>query len=191
MKEILFVLMMILLLIGCKKGDYSPYSYSNDSTIYSDTKTTQFRELVLIIDPYVLIGDEKKFIVTDTIKNVNIKISNKLWGIYDSFGIDTTIFVKNKTSNFFSTSTITKYPIIAPYMTSSDTLKTAGEYSDLLNNYLTLEPGNYICQIESFEIKQLDGSVKKVKPFIVVPIEVKENSRSALVGEFEVQINNN
>ena len=190
MRKILFVFMIVLFII-CSKEDYSPYSYSNESTIYSDTKTNQFRELVLIIDPYILIGGEKKFIVTDTIKNINIKISNKLWGVFNSFGIDTSIFVKDKTINFYSTNTIAKYSIIAPYKTSSDTLKTAGEYSDLLNNYLTLEPGNYICQIESFEIKQLDGSIKKIKPFIVVPIEVKENSRSALVGEFEVQINNN
>jgi hypothetical protein len=56
---------------------------------------------------------------------------------------------------------------------------------------LTLKPGNYICEIESFEIKQINGSVKKVKPFIVSPFEVKENYQSALIGEFEVQIDNN
>jgi hypothetical protein len=190
MKKLLFVIMIPLLFIKCSKQDYSPYSYSNESTIYSDSKTTPFRELVIIIDPYILIGNEKKFIVTDTIKNVTIKISDKLWGIYDSFGIDTSIFINEKLTNFYSTNTVTKYSIIAPYKTSSDTLTTAGEYSDLLNNYLTLEPGAYICQIESFDIKQLDGTLRKVKPFIVVPVEVKENSQSALVGEFEVQINN-
>jgi inner membrane protein involved in colicin E2 resistance len=191
MKKFLFVIIIPLLMIECKKEDYSPYSYSNESTIFSDSKTTQFRELVVIIEPYIMVGNEKRYIVTDTIKNVNIKISNKLWGIYNSFGIDTSIFIKQKTTNFYSTNIVTKYSIIAPYQTSSDTLRTAGEYSDLLNNYLTLEPGNYICQIESFEIKQIDGTVKKIKPFIVVPVEVKDNSRSALVGEFEVQINNN
>jgi hypothetical protein len=189
MRKLLFVIMIPLLFIGCDKKSYSPYSYSNESTIYSDSKTTQFRELVIIIDPYVLIGGIKKYIVTDTIKNVTIKISNKPWGVYNSFGIDTSVFVKEKLTNFYSTNTVTKYSIIAPFKTSSDTLKTAGEYSDLLNNYLTLEPGAYICQIESFDIKQIDGTIKKVKPFIVIPIEVKENSQSALVGEFEILIN--
>ena len=189
MKKVLFVSVFILFFIGCSKEDYSPYTYSNESTIYSDTKTTMFRELILIIDPYTLIGNEKKYIVTDSIQNVNIKINNKLWGVCNSFGIDTSIFIKEKTFNYYVTNSIVKYSIIAPYNTSSDTLRTAGEYSDLLNNYLTLEPGNYICQIESFEIKHLDGTLEKIKPFIVVPIEVKENSRSALVGEFEVQIN--
>lgn len=193
MNKLLFtgMILLFLTLTGCNKQDYTPYSYSNESTIYSDSKTTQFRELVIIIEPYILIGNEKKYIVTDTIKNVNIKISNKLWGIYNSFGIDTSIFKKEKTTNFYSTNTVTKYSIIAPYKSGNDTLKTAGEYSDLLNNYLTLEPGNYICQIESFDIKQIDGTIKKIKPFIVVPVEVKENSRNAFLGEFEIQINNN
>jgi hypothetical protein len=190
MKKSLLIIIISLLFIKCSKQDYSPYSYSNESTIYSDSKTTQFREFVVIIDPYILDGSEKKFIVTDTIKNVTIKISDKLWGIYNSFGIDTSIFINEKLTNFYSTNTVTKYSIIAPYKTSNDNLTTAGEYSDMLNNYLTLEPGAYICQIESFDIKQLDGTLRKVKPFIVVPIEVKENSQSALVGEFEVQINN-
>ena len=182
--------MVPLLFITCSKQNYAPYSYSNEPTIYSDSKTTQFRELIVIIEPYILIGSEKKFIVTDTIKNVKIKISDKLWGVYNSFGIDTTIFISERLANFYSTSAVTKYSIIAPYKSSSETLTTAGEYSDLLNNYLTLEPGAYICQIESFDIKQIDGTLKQVKPFIVVPVEVKENSKSALVGEFEVRINN-
>jgi len=190
MKKLLFVVLILLLFIQCSKQDYSPYSYTNESTIYSESKTTQFRELVVIIDPYILIGSEKKYIVTDTIRNVTIKISDKLWGKYNSFGIDTSIFIKEKLTNIYTTSTVTKYSIIAPYRTNSDILKTAGEYSDLLNNYLTLEPGTYICQIESFDIQQIDGTIKKVRPFIVVPVEVKENSQSALVGEFDVQINN-
>lgn len=183
--------MTFFILLGCKKEDYSPYTYSNESTIYSTSNTTKFRELVIIIEPFILVGNEKKFIVIDTIKNVNIKINNKLWGVYNSFAIDTTVFIKSKSSDFYTTSTTTKYSVIAPYKGSKDTLTTAGEYADLLNNYLTLEPGNYICQVESFDIKQVDGTTKKIRPFIVVPIEVKENNRSALVGEFEVQINNN
>jgi len=190
MKKLLVISMIVLSFCGCSEDDQSPYSYSSESTIYSDSKTIRFRELILILKPYVLNGTEKSFIVTDTIKNVNIKINDKLWGVYNSLGIDTTNFVKEKTNNFYSTLSTTKYAIIAAYKTSSAPLNTAGEYSDLLNNYLTLEPGNYIFQIESFEIKQLDGSLRKIKPAIVVPIEVKENSRSALVGEFEVQINN-
>ena len=189
MKKLLTILLFVLLLQGCSK-EYSPYSYSNESTIYSESNTTKFRELVLIIDPYIMIGNEKRYIVTDTLKNVRIRINNNLWNECNSFGIDTSIFVKEKTTNHYVTSTTTKYSIISPFRTSMDTLTTAGEYSDLLNNYLTLEPGNYICQVESFVIKQINGSLKTIKPFIVVPIEVKENSNSAFVGEFEVLINN-
>src|ERR1035437_1029528 len=95
MKNLLFLFMILLLFIGCKKGS-SPYSYSSESTIYSDSQTTQFKELVIIIDPFVMIGNLKQFIVTDTIKNVTVKINNKIWGIYDSFGIDTSYLKKTK-----------------------------------------------------------------------------------------------
>jgi len=192
MKKALFSLILIQYLIfGCSTNDDSPYSYSNEATIYTDTKTTQFRELMIILNPYLLIGNEKKYIVTDTLKNVIIKINNKNWGTFNSFEMDTSIFLKEKTNNYYSTQKTTKYSVIAPYKSNSDTLKTAGEYSDLLNNFLTLEPGNYICQIVSFDLKQIDGKLQRIKPFIMIPIEVKENTRNALVGEFEVQINNN
>lgn len=189
MKNLLFIFMIFLLFLGCKKS-YSPYSYSSESTIYSDSQTTQFKELDIIIEPFVMIGNLKQYIVTDTIKNVRVKINDKIWGIYNSFGIDTSLFKKDGISNLYLTSTLTKYSVIASYSANNDTLKTAGEYAGLLNNYLTLKPGNYICEIESFEIKQIDGTIKKIKPFIVAPFEVKENYQSALLGEFEIQINN-
>jgi hypothetical protein len=62
MKKLLFVIMIPLLFSECKKQDYSAYSYSNESTIYSDSKTTQFRELVVIIEPYIMIGNEKNIL---------------------------------------------------------------------------------------------------------------------------------
>ncbi|MDP4188465.1 MAG: hypothetical protein Q8907_16555 [Bacteroidota bacterium] len=189
MKNLLPFFLVLLFFTGCEK-DTSPYNYSSESTIYSTSKTTQFKELVLIIDPYVMVGNEKQFIVTDTIMNVTIKINNKIWNTCNSFGVDTSIFSKTATGSFYLTGTQTKYSIIAPYSSSNDTLQTAGEYVDLLNNYLVLDPGNYICTVESFEIKKIDGTIEKVKPFIVVPVEIKENAISALVGEFEIQVNN-
>jgi hypothetical protein len=189
MRKLTVGIVIFLFITGCKREDYSPYSYS-ESTIYSESATTQFREFVLIIDPFVMIGNEKQYVVTDTLKNVSIRISNKPWGVFDSFGVDTSIFIKQKTANYYATNILTKYSVIAPYKTSSDILTNAGDYSDLLSNYLTLEPGNYICQVMSFDIKQSDGSLKKIKPFIVIPVEVKENSRSSFVGEFEVEISN-
>lgn len=189
MKKVLPFIFLYLFLSGCEKGT-SPYTYSSESTIYSSSKTTQFKKLVLIIDPYMMVGNVKQYIVTDTIKNVTIKIDNKLWNTCSSFGIDTSIFAKTVTGNFYLTDTQTKYSIIAPFSSGNDTLQTAGEYVDLLNNYLVLDPGNYICEVESFEIKKIDGTIEKVEPFIVVPVEIKENAISALVGEFEVQVNN-
>jgi len=189
MRKIIALLVTLFFISACQKSDFSPYSYTNEATIYSDSKTTLFREFLFIIDPYVLIGNDKKFIVCDTLRNVVIRLDNKPWGIFSSFELDTSIFQKQVYTNLLVSTATTKYSVIAPYLTKSDTLKTAGGYADLLNNYLTLEPGNYIFEVISFDILQQDGTLKKVKPFIVVPVEVKENTRNAFVGEFEVLIN--
>jgi hypothetical protein len=182
-------LFMLFLMIGCSE-DSTPYSYSSESTIYSDSETTQFKELVLILKPYILVGEEKQYIVTDTVKNVVIKVNDKSWGTFNSYDVDTSIFLKTLVTNFYTTSTTTKYSVVAEYTSNSGTLSTAGEYVELLNNYMNLKPGDYICEIESFEIKRNDGTVETIKPYIVTPIEVKENCQSTLVGEFEVQVNN-
>jgi hypothetical protein len=190
MRRIALVFAVILCLSACTKTDFSPYSYSNESTIYSANKSVLFREFLLLIDPYVMDGNEKKFVVCDTIKNIVIHLSNKPWGSFNSFVVDTSIFQKEIVNDLVVSNSTLKYSIIAPYLTQSDTLSTAGDYSNLLNNYLSLEPGNYILEVISFEVKRQDGSLKKIKPFIVIPVEVKENIRNAFVGEFEVQITN-
>lgn len=184
----LLLLSGIMILLSCSKEDYYPFPYSNESTIYSESDDTRFREFLIILKPYIEVNNEKKYLVTDTILNVGININGKDWGKFSSFDIDTSLFIKETENKYKVTSDIIKYSVIAPYQTSKDILTMAGEYSDMLNNYLILEPGFYICEIKSFEIKLNDGSKRKIDTFIVELIEIKENSRSTFVGEFEILI---
>ena len=180
---------ILLILLGCNREDYSPYSYSNEATIYSETNKTMFRELLVILRPYIEYNSQKKYIVIDSISNVVIKINDKEWGKFNSLIVDTSLFNYEIFNDYYVTNDIIKYSVIAPYQTAKDTLTTAGEYSDLLNNFFTLEPGFYICEIKSFEIKLINGDKQIIKPFIVIPIEIKENTRSSFIGEFDIQVN--
>jgi len=180
---------IVFILLGCNREDYSPYSYSNEATIYSETNNTMFRELLVILKPYIEFNDQKKYIITDIISNVVIKINDKDWGKFNSLNVDTSLFIYEIYNDYYATDDIIKYSVIAPYQTSKDTLTTAGEYSDLLNNFFTLEPGFYICEIESFEIKLINGNKQMIKPFIVIPIEIKQNTRSSFIGEFDILVN--
>jgi hypothetical protein len=111
------------------------------------------------------------------------------WGKFNSAKTDTALYQSTVINTFKVTDDIVKYPVIAPFQTAKDTITTAGEYSDLLNSYFTLEPGFYICSIESFEFKDENGIMKKVETTIIEPVEIKENLRSAFIGEFEILIN--
>ena len=83
-----------------------------------------------------------------------------------------------------------QYTVIASQQSDKDTLTTAGEYSDLINNFLTLKPGDYICQIDYFDIKLSNSQIKRIYPMITVPLEVKENVKSSYIGEFEIEVKN-
>ncbi|NOU45473.1 MAG: hypothetical protein HOO86_00240 [Bacteroidales bacterium] len=190
MKKILATvgLLIALVIMGCSK-DNSPYSYPNESTIYSETNKINFRELLVILKPYTMVDNQKKYILTDSLFNVHFSVNGNEWGKFNSAKTDTTRYQDEMFNDFKVTDEVVKYPVIAPFQTAKDTLTTAGEYSDLLNAYFTLEPGFYICNVESFEFRDENGVMKKVETTIIEPVEIKENLRSAFIGEFEILIN--
>ena len=69
---VLVELLIALAVLGCSK-DYSPYSYSNESTIYSETNKINFRELLVILKPYLMVDNQKKYILTVVEEKFKIK----------------------------------------------------------------------------------------------------------------------
>ena len=187
MKKVVLILFIFILFNGCQKDNPAPYTY-NESTIYSDNSKTLFSEILLILKPYIVSAGQKKYIVSDSIVNVILKLDNDQWGTYSSFPMDTSLIVNYSLSNYLVSDSSVSYSIKIPYQPAKEVLTTAGEYSDLLNNTITLAPGFYFCSIESFEIKYQTGATKKVKPNISAAIEVKANTRSSFMGEFEVKV---
>ncbi|GHU70831.1 hypothetical protein FACS189413_11710 [Bacteroidia bacterium] len=81
------------------------------------------------------------------------------------------------------------YPVVMGITMIPESLITAGQYADLLNDYLNLQPGIYVCQIISFDIKTVSGELKTVyTPALSLPLEVKENIASVNLGEFEIEV---
>jgi hypothetical protein len=110
------------------------------------------------------------------------------WGLFKSLSIDTSHIQKEIINNHILSNMPIKYAVIAPQQPFKDTLTTAGEYSSLLNNFLVLQPGDYICQVEFFDIKLQSNQYQRVYPMISVPLFVLENSKSSFIGEFEIEI---
>lgn len=165
------------------------WSYNSSSTIYSDENTTSFREILLVLKPYVMEDGQKKYVVADEISNISLTINDKFWGTFNSYSINPSLYGNTSLSgNYMVSDSMVRYPVIAPYQITKDTLTTAGEYAKLLNNLMTLEPGFYFCRLSSFEVKDVNGETHSFETNIMQAIEIKENTRSAFLGEFEVLI---
>lgn len=190
MKNIRLLLLLLLpLLMACNKDDNEAWNYNSSSTIYSDENTTAFREILLVLKPFVMVDGQKKYVVAEEISNVSLTINDKFWGSFDSYAINTSLYGNtSQTGNYLVSDSMVRYPVIAPYQSLKDTLTTAGEYAQLLNNLMTLEPGFYFCRLSSFEVKDLTGETHSFETNIIQAIEIKENNRSAFLGEFEVLI---
>ena len=190
MKKLSQVLLYFCLLCyfgSCSKTDSSPYA-TEEATIYSESNKTLFKEILLDVTPYFFDGGIKKYLVLKNIQNVTITVNDSIWGVFNSLNIDTSLVTKFEFNNYFVTNDTLKYSTVVPYTSKKQTLTKAYQYSLLLNRYITLEPGFYMAKIESFEVKNNLGILKKVGTNISVPFEVKENFRSSYLGKLEVEI---
>jgi hypothetical protein len=175
------------LLTGCSK-DESPYRYSSESTIYSQSNQRVLRELMFMLKPYKIHEGSKKYIVVSSIDNIRVLINGDEWGVFSSFDVDISNINKETADNFYVRSEPVPYVTKAPYVMSSDILTTAGEYSEMLGRYISLQPGGYIFQIEYIELTDISGNTHRVYPLIAKHFEVTENIVSAFIGEFEILI---
>jgi hypothetical protein len=133
---------------------------------------------------------QKKYIVTDTLKNLFVTINDKLTKIADSYPLDIAhLNFKESRGEYTVTTELIHYPVVMGVTAIPENLETAGQYANLLNDYLNLQPGIYICRIVSFDLKTASGQLRTIyTPVLSFPVEVKENVTSANLGEFEVEI---
>jgi hypothetical protein len=177
------------LLSSCSKED-SPYAY-NDPTIYSESNKTLFSEIVFFVRPYVVENGLKKYIVADTLKNISLKINNIIEKNANSYALDVDhLYSKEIAGDYLVTEQTIHYPVVVGVTMIPENLTTAGQYADLLNDYLNLQPGVYVCQIVSFDVQTASGTLRTIyTPTLSFPLEVKENIASVNLGEFEVEVN--
>lgn len=183
-----FIALSTILLCACDKDDYEPY-YTYDSSIYVDSDEVFMSELILFVKPYVMEGDTRKYILTESIYDLNIKINNFWEGHFESYSFDIRSNMEDRNEHFYLSNEAIPYPFVIEIATVPDNLITAGDYSGLLNNYWNLQPGAYVCQIQSFRIKTIAGEEIKVNtPSLIVPLEVTKGVASVNLGTFDVEI---
>ena len=181
----------LFFLLTFSSCDTSPGSYYYDEpTIYSDSNKTLLSEVILFLKPYFTHQGEKVYIVSENIENIVLKINDKTWNTANSFTIDTLHLKHKKTIDGYRVSSeILCYPISINVVNFPETLETAGQYANILTDFIYLKPGAYICQIVSFDIKNSAGYIETIyTPTLSLPLEVKDSYASASLGEFEIEI---
>ncbi|MDR1983872.1 MAG: hypothetical protein LBQ28_03500 [Prevotellaceae bacterium] len=192
MKLLILLFLSVSVVLSSCSGD-NGYTYQYDEpTIYSPSDEVVFSEIIIFLKPFVIDGSQKKYVVVDSLRNIVIKINNKTWTTPNSYGLDTA-HVSNKTTvnDYLVTTESITYPTLVNVVSYPENFETAGQYADLLNNYFNLNPGTYICQLQSFDIMDISGNTTTIyTPSLSFPLEIKPEQKSVNIGEFEVLINN-
>jgi hypothetical protein len=185
----LAVFCCLLVFYSCNKDESDPYHY-NDPTIYSESNQILLSEIIFFMQPYITDSGQKKYIATDRLKNISLKINDRIEQVSDSYPLDTAhLNFMEIHGNYWVTSQLIHYPAVMNVTMIPDALTTAGQYADLLNNYMNLLPGIYVCRIVSFDIATVSGELETVyTPSLSFSLEVKDNMGSIYLGEFEVEI---
>ncbi|MDR2126383.1 MAG: hypothetical protein LBP63_06110 [Prevotellaceae bacterium] len=190
MKLLILLFLSVSIALTSCSNDPDSYQY-NEPTIYSPSDKVVFSKIIMFLKPYVNDGTQKKYLVVDSLRNIVIKINNKVWTTPNSYGLDT-VHVNDKTTinNYRVTTESVNYPASVNVVSYPENFETAGQYADLLNNYFNLNPGLYICQLQSFDIKDIFGNLITIyTPYLSFPVEIKQEQESINIGEFEVLLN--
>jgi len=189
-KKIAFVAFCALFSLGaCTKDDYNEIGNKIYDDEYTSTISPYDRELLLVVEPYLEVDGQKKYIVSDSIFNLSISINNKKWGMYSSAYYPTANQTLETHNSFYTTDDTAKYAVVAPQTyTSYEKPQTAGEFATVMTENLILEPGTYYVLVESFLIKDKQGNVFSVPVNMMRIVTIKESTKSAYIGAFEVDI---
>lgn len=184
-------LLGLMLSAACSKDDgYDTYSY-NEPTLYSSSGKAMFSEVILFLKPYVLDDDgTKMYVVVDSLRNISVAINDRMQRPCTSYGVDTAhVADKSVVGGYSVSSEPIAYPVQVKIMLYPDELQTAGQYADLLTDYFAMSPGAYIFRVLSFDVLSATGQPTTIyTPRLSLPLEVKENSVSVSMGEFEVEV---
>jgi hypothetical protein len=164
--------------------------FYNEPTIYSESDSNLFSEVVFFLKPYVYEGNRKRYLVVDRLENVCLNIHEKIEKRANSYTLDARHLTGTAMcGDYWVTDQPLHYPVVIGVSMLPESLTTAGEYADLLNDYLNLKPGAYVCRIVSFDVETVAGERRTIyTPTLSFPLEVEAGRASVHLGEFEIEI---
>lgn len=182
MKKIFSLFLLGIFLIGCNFDD--DYFYA-DSNVIPDSKDVPFKEIIFLTN---LKTNDSTYVVVKEIDSINIYVNTFSWAKLNSTSIDTTKISKFIVNNRFESNNKISYLVVAKQEIPQSNFNTAGDYAQYLNSLYELQPGEYACLIESFQITLNDSTTVKYYPYSYKSFRVESNMRSVFIGEFDINI---
>jgi len=182
MKKLVFALATGLLLLGCQKDDGLTSASRN---VVSENSSIAFEDLLMLISLKTAGGD---YLVVESVDSINVFINNGHWAKISSSPFDTTNVDKFALGNRTLTDDKLNYLVLADQDIREPDFTEAGEYAQFLNASYDLDAGEYVCFIESFQVTFNDNTTQTYYPLLYQTFKVETNTRSAFVGEIELNI---
>ena len=181
MKKIFSLFLLGIFIIGCNDDDYS----SENLNVISDSQDVPFKEIIFLVN---LKTNDSTYVVVKEIDSINIYVNTFSWAKLNSASIDTTKISKFIVNNRFESNNKISYLVVAKQALTQSNFNTAGDYAQYLNSLYELQPGEYACLIESFQITLNDSTTVKYYPYSYKSFRVESNMRSVFIGEFDINI---
>ena len=179
MKKLTIFALLCGALSACDPGDDDD---NFTSGVVSQTAEATLSELLVSISADYQGSD---YLATDQIYNAEFTINensivipeSKIQGIQPHDTINGTP-VSDEATSFYFIEGIDNRP---------DTY-TAGGYAEMLNGFLNLQPGDYLCVLEGFQYVNTLGDTIDVDVYDAQVFSVEVGQQSAFIGEFNAAV---
>lgn len=172
-------------LASCAYDDEPSYQsdrpFGSSGILDQSGSDNRLSQIIFTLD---LTYQDSLYLLTNQISGVEVFLNNREWGSFVSVQLDTTSF----SSVRMGATSFAKYPVEYLFVTNDqtglDTLKTAGDYSLALRDFLSLQPGDYVAEIRSVSWMDKEGQLTKRAVRDLIPFTLKPDTETLYLGSF-------
>lgn len=157
----------------------------DDAVVDNSNSPNKFRQITFTVS---LHNTAAGYANIEKIDSLKLRVNGKTWGNFSSETADTTGRTELTVGNIAYSAAKLNYLVIAPYQLAIDTLATAGDYAQYLNQRLVIQPGEYVCEVAEVKFKNALGAWVTLKPRVYKDFTVVANTVSSYAGDIEVRL---
>jgi len=186
MKKLLYLALCSCAFTACDDPESDGFEYLTEDTIFSESNQESLKDLLLT---FTVTGSDPThpYLAVDRLVDVHIDINGQTWTQGPTLEEDVTTLNTDTVQNLPFASEPVEYVFIGQFIQRPISF-TAGAYAEVLNGFLRLSPGDYVCEVNQLSFLTVTGDTVTLNPRITEVFEVAAGERSAHVGSFTVQL---